>query len=149
MAAFGIPATYIPSADTASRDASATKSRQNPQFDLTKLSRLLGDDQSEIIDLIEKFIELTPDYSSALYDAFKQNNIVEIARTSHKIKSSLELLASGNLRSNIKLINEYASSGTNLEKLPSLMKYYQENITKLMQQLAEKVDEMRKALPPS
>jgi CheY-like chemotaxis protein len=149
MAAFGIPVTYIPSADTASRDASATKSRQNPQFDLTKLSRLLGDDQSEIIDLIEKFIELTPDYSSALYDAFKQNNIVEIARTSHKIKSSLELLASGNLRSNIKLINEYASSGTNLEKLPSLMKYYQENITKLMQQLAEKVDEMRKALPPS
>ncbi len=149
MAAFGIPLTYIPSAETASQDASAIKSRQNPQFDLTKLSRLLGDDRSEIIDLIEKFIELTPDYSSALYDAFKQNNIEEIARTSHKIKSSLELLASGNLRSNIKLINEYASSGTNLDKLPSLMKYYQENITKLMQQLAEKNDEMRKALPPS
>jgi hypothetical protein len=68
----------------------------------------------------------------------------EVARSAHKIKSSLELLAAGNLRSNIKLINEYARKNENLEKIPNLVKYYRENIPLLLQQLGEKVVEMKK-----
>ena len=113
-------------------------------YDLGKLSKLLGGDQSEIIDLIEQFIELTPEYSNALYAAFEQNNIEEISKAAHKIKSSLELLASGNLRSNINLIHDYAKNKEHLEKLPKLMKYYRENIPVLLKQLEEKMLEMRR-----
>ena len=116
-------------------------------FDLTKLSKLLSDNKDEIMDLLEKFIELTPEYSAALFTAYEQNKIDDIARTSHKIKSSLELIASGNLRSNIKLINEYSRTGEHLDKLPKLVKYYRENVPVLLSQLSEKVLEMRTANP--
>jgi HPt (histidine-containing phosphotransfer) domain-containing protein len=143
LSAFGIPARYITGSELSTRQRYGKTDIQSLHYDLGKLSKLLGDDKAEIIDLIEKFIELTPEYSAALYIAYEQNNFEEVARTAHKIKSSLELLASGNLRSNIRLINEYARNQENLEKLPKLIKYFSENIPVLLRQLGEKATEMR------
>jgi len=139
----GIPLRDISSSKTSSQYRQAATAGENLQYDLTKLSKLLGDDQAEIIDLVGKFIELMPEYSEAMFVAFEQNNIEDVAKTSHKIKASLELLASGNLRSNIKLINEYARNSENLEKLPKLVKYYRENVPVLLRQLSEKLAEMK------
>ena len=142
LSAFGIAPHYI-SGSEASSQTELTGIKKGLYYDLSKLSKLLGDDKAEIIDLIEKFIELTPEYSAELFTAYEQNNIEEVAKSAHKIKSSLELLASGNLRSNIKLIHEYTRTKENLEKLPKLMKYFRENIPVLLRQLSEKTAEMR------
>ena len=141
LSTFGIPPQYISDSDLPSQRNDAAP-RQNLQYDLTKLSNLLGDDKAEMLFLIKQFIESTPDYSAAMFADFEQNNIEELEKSSHKIKSSLSLLASGNLRSNIKLINEYARKKEHLDKLPNMIKYYRENIPVLLDQLREKVVEM-------
>jgi CheY-like chemotaxis protein len=144
LSSFDIPPRYMSDEEASSENNNREPGKPALQYDLTKLLKLLGDDKDEIIDLIEKFIELTPEYSEALFEAFGQNNIEDVARTSHKIKSSLELVASGNLRSNIKLINEYSRNRENLDKLPKLVKYYRENVPVLLSQLGEKAEEMKK-----
>jgi HPt (histidine-containing phosphotransfer) domain-containing protein len=105
---------------------------------------MLDNNVEVIIDIIDKFIQYTPEYSTELFTAFEQNNMEEVAKAAHKIKSSLELLASGNLRSNIILIHDYANKRENLEKLPKLIKYLRDNLPVMLSQLAEKVEEMRR-----
>lgn len=140
----GIPTQSISDINTSPKKKNADPDKQFLQYDLSKLSRLLSDDKDEIIYLLEHFIELIPEYSAVLFTAFEQNNIAEVEKSAHKIKASLELVASGNLCSNIKLINEYARKRENLEKLPNLVKYYQDNITILISQLSGKVAELKK-----
>ncbi|MEI7661661.1 MAG: response regulator, partial [Bacteroidota bacterium] len=149
LSAFDIPPRYV--TDQAEHfPAAATRvARHEVHYDLDKLSTLLDGDQAEIIDLIEKFIEVTPGFSDSLLRAFDQNNIDGIAKAAHKIKSSIDLLASGNLRSNINLIHDYALTGKNLEKLPKLVKYFRENIPVLLQQLQEKAEELKEELGSS
>ena len=143
LSAFGMAPQFISGSETPLEPAPLLKVPVDLHYDLGKLTKLLGDDKAEIIELIEKFIELTPEYSNALLEANEQNNIEEVAKAAHKIKSSLDLLASGNLRSNINLIEEYAKNRKNLEKLPKLIKYYKENIPVLLSQLIEKTVDMK------
>ncbi len=143
LSVFGIQPQYISGMEIPLKTTSSATGSRYLQYDLAQLSELFDNDTSEIIDLIEKFVEYTPEYSSALFTAFEQNDIEKVAKAAHKIKSSLELLASRNLRSNIILIHEYASKKENLEKLPKLIKYYRENIPVLLRQLSEKVLEMK------
>ncbi len=143
LSSFGMMPTYVTDSETVKKTVQQKKPAFVLHYDLDKLSKLLGDDKAEIIDLIEKFIELTPEYSASLLTEYEQNNIENVSKAAHKIKSSLELLASGNLRSNISLIHDYSRKRENLEKLPKLIKYYRENVPVLLRQLAERVAEMR------
>jgi signal transduction histidine kinase/CheY-like chemotaxis protein/HPt (histidine-containing phosphotransfer) domain-containing protein/putative methionine-R-sulfoxide reductase with GAF domain len=143
LTTFGLTPRYISDSTSESAGTSPKARVKGEQFDLNKLSRLLCDDQDEILDLIEKFIRFTPEYSLELYQAYDQNNIEEVARAAHKIKSSLELLASGNLRSNIQRIHEYSRSKEHLDRLPKLLHYYRENIPLFMEQLREKAAELK------
>lgn len=146
LASFGITPRYHTEQEAVDRMHPAKRAPKNVHYDLVKVSKLLGDDKAEIIGMIEQFVELTPEYAAAMYSAFEQNNMEELAKAAHKIKSSLEILASGNLRVNIRLIHEYARQKQNLEKLPKLIKYLQENIPVLLKQLEEKADELRASL---
>jgi CheY-like chemotaxis protein len=143
LSSFGMMPTYVHDSETGKKPVQQKKPAFVLHYDLDKLSKLLGDDKAEIIDLIEKFIELTPEYSASLLTEYEQNNIENVSKAAHKIKSSIELLASGNLRSNISLIHDYSRKREKLEKLPKLIKYYRENVPVLLRQLAEKVAEMR------
>jgi len=143
LKSFNIEPEYQEDTNDARDLGTFSSDSMNLHYDLDKLSKLLGDEPSEIISLIESFIEITPTYSGALFQAFEQNDIEQVAKESHKIKSSLELLASGNLRNNINLIHQYSRKKENLEKLPKLIRYYKQTLPVLMSQLEEKVKEMR------
>ena len=143
LSTFGIPPQYISDDEPGSVSLAPGVSLQNVQFDLGKLTKLFGDDKAAIIDMIEQFIELTPEYASAVYKAYEQKNMEELEKAAHKIKSSLEILASGNMRSTIGLINEYARNRENNEKLANLMKHLSENLPVLLNQLGEKVLELK------
>ena len=146
LSAFGLPPRYIAESEAWSETRSGDENGGPVHYDLEKITELLGGEKTEILDVIEKFIKVTPEYSSALYYAFEQNNIEELAKAAHKIKSSLELLASGDLRNNIILINEYARDRVHLEKLSALVEYSRRTIPVLLRQLGEKATEMRNDL---
>ena len=143
LSAFDIAPHYISDPETSAQTWSSSDESPELCYDLGMLTELFGDNKAEIIEIIEKFIEFTPEYSAVLVAAFEQNNIEDVAKAAHKILSNIELLASENLRSNINRIDDYAKNRENLEKLPELVKYFRENIPVLLSQLSEKVMEMR------
>ena len=143
LSAFNITPRYITEPGGTPLAGIPETTGQGCCYDLDMLAGLFGDDKAEILDIIEKFIELTPDYADALFAAYDQNNIPEVARAAHKIKSSLELIATGHLRNNIRLIHDYAQTNQNLGELPDLLKYLRNNIPILLLQLTDKVKEMK------
>ncbi|MEI7725452.1 MAG: response regulator [Bacteroidota bacterium] len=144
LSTFGIPPRYLADSEPPLTNNNTETTARDHLYDLSRLSDILGGDKTEIIGLMEKFVEITPEYSDALLTAYDQNNIEEVSKAAHKIKSSLELLATGNLRSNINLIHDYARKKEHLDKLPRLIKYFHANIPLLLGQLSEKVAEMKK-----
>jgi CheY-like chemotaxis protein/HPt (histidine-containing phosphotransfer) domain-containing protein len=144
LSTLGIPLQYISDLTASQQNHDAEPDKPSLQYDLSKLSKLVGDDRAEIIYLLEQFVELIPEYSAVLFTAFEQDNIGEVEKSAHKIKASLELIASGNLCSNIKLINEYSRKKENLEKLPKLVKYYRDNVAILISQLGVKLADLKK-----
>ncbi|MEI6683472.1 MAG: ATP-binding protein [Bacteroidota bacterium] len=143
LSAFNITPRYITEPDAPSLAGIPEATGLDPWYDLESLNGLFGDDKAEILDIIEKFIELTPEYAEALFAAFEKNNMAEVASAAHKIKSSLELLANSQLRNNIRLIHDYAQTNQNLGELPGLLKYLRNNIPLLLRQLTQKAGELR------
>jgi CheY-like chemotaxis protein len=144
LSAFGISPVYVSDSGVHVKTNQTGPAARENCFYLDKLSKMLDNNTEVIIDIIDKFIQYTPEYSTELFTAFEQNNMEEVAKAAHKIKSSLELLASGNLRSNIVLIHDYSNKRENLEKLPKLIKYLRDNLPVMLSQLGEKVEEMRR-----
>ena len=143
LSVFGITPQFIASEETPVKPVPIKIESQPLLFNLDQISQLFDDDTTEIIATINSFIELTPLYADAILAAWEQNNMEEVAEAAHKLKSSLELLATENLRTNINLIHDYAKGKHNLEKLPALMKYFGENIPLMIDQLKEKEKELR------
>ena len=115
-------------------------------FDLDNLYELMGDDPQEMINIIEKFIELTPSDCDAVFNAFSSNNIDALAKAAHKVKSSIDLFAAAGLRSNIRTIHEYAKTNQHIEQLPDLIAYMKTNIPVMMEQLEEKAQQLKKSI---
>jgi len=141
---FGISPRYLSDPELNLQSGPQDADLVTLHYDLGKLSKLLGGNKEGIIDMIDQFILITPEYSEELFTAFDENNMDELAKAAHKIKSSLEMLASGALRSNIKLIHQYSRNNENIEKLPGLVKSLRESIPVLLSQLREKAEELRR-----
>ena len=141
---FGISPRYLSDPELNLQSGPQDADLVTLHYDLGKLSKLLGGNKEGIIDMIDQFILITPEYSEELFTAFDENNMDELAKAAHKIKSSLEMLASGALRSNIKLIHQYSGNNENIEKLPGLVKSLRESIPVLLSQLREKAEELRR-----
>ncbi len=144
LSAFGIDKQYISEPAGSVQDEPVSSEPESLHYDLGPLSKLLGDSKDEIIEVIEQFIELTPEYAASLFNAYEEADMEEVAKAAHKIKSSLDVIAKEDLRKNIKLIHKYALAGEHLEKLPELMKYLRVRIPVMLRQLGLKADELRR-----
>ena len=144
LSAFGIDKQYISEPAGSVQDEPVISEPESLHYDLGRLSKLLGDSKGEIIEVLEQFIELTPEYAASLFNAYEEADMEEVAKAAHKIKSSLDIIAKEDLRTNIKLIHKYALAGEHLEKLPELMKYLRVRIPVMLRQLGLKADELRR-----
>jgi len=110
--------------------------------DLGGLSQLINHDKIQLKKLIEKFLEIIPEYGQELIEAYKNKEYEKLNQISHKIKASIDLVAVGDLKSAIQQINEYARTGENLEKLPELIDYFSSSFQQLQQQLQEELKKL-------
>ncbi len=104
-------------------------------FDLTKLSRFLSNNEEQVHLMINKFLQFIPEYYQALLQAYKEDNFEEIVLTSHKIKSSLDLIATQSIRDSITLIHHYSREKHNLDQLPELFKQIKTTFPLMISQL--------------
>ncbi len=115
--------------------AELPEDKSSTQYDISKLDRILGGNKMQLKKMIAKFLDVTPDYVDELNKCLNENDIEGIEKTAHKIKASIDLIASNNLKSNIRLIHDYSKNKERLDKLPQLINYFIENYSKLLSQL--------------
>lgn len=122
LKAVGIVPEFIVKGADSSDSVSSDIQTEEIHFDLTKLSRFLGNNEEQVHLMIDKFLQYIPEYYQALLQAYKEDDFEEIVLTSHKIKSSLDLIATQSIRDPVTLIHQYSREKQNLNQLPELFK---------------------------
>lgn len=77
-------------------------------YDLSALSKALGNRNEQMMQMLEKFIEHVPAYYQSMINSFENGDFQGLSEASHKIKSSADLIAARPLRELIR--NIYALS---------------------------------------
>ena len=109
-------------------------------FDLKRLSDMLLGNEEQLHKMVEKFLDLAPEYFSDMIDAFNANNIENLAATSHKLKSSVDLIAVDEIRTKMMKISDFTKHNKNIEQIPDLIKYLESNFNIMIKQLKEEIN---------
>ncbi|NVO19562.1 MAG: PAS domain S-box protein [Bacteroidetes bacterium] len=129
----------IPGVPESSVDSESPSENGAKMFDLAIISKILGGDDEQIQRMIRKFIEVTPGYMDELITAYNDNNIEGVEMYAHKIKSSIDLIASPEMRDQIKHIHEYCKIWDQLHQLHNLVPSFKEHYDLLLKQLKEEL----------
>lgn len=113
------------------------QSEQIQLCDVSRLTKLVGNDAARLKRMIEKFLEVTPAYVSELSEASDHLDLDAISRTSHKMKSSIDLVSNDTMRNLIQTINDISASGTDNGELFELIQKFLIYFQRLTEQLKE------------
>lgn len=106
-------------------------------YNLDMLRELVGDDENEIKELVNMFIELTPETLSELNNHFENKNYDGVGSAAHKLKSTIKLWDITEIKNEIVMIELNAKNNENLDKLPFLIEKLNKVITEVIAQLKE------------
>ena len=85
--------------------------------------------------MITKFLEVTPEYIRDLSDAMASRDVDALQRSSHRLKSAIDLVSNNVMQDLIKNINDNAKTGKESEELYELTKKFLEYYLLLTEQL--------------
>jgi PAS domain S-box-containing protein len=105
--------------------------------DISKLRKTLGDDNQVIKAMVTKFLEITPAYYDEMIAAFGSEDLITLKNVSHKIKSSIELVAAKDIVNNVRLINQYAGDSNSHKKLEPLVRFFSKAFPLLCRELKD------------
>ncbi|MBK7173923.1 MAG: PAS domain S-box protein [Bacteroidales bacterium] len=108
-------------------------------MDLSIISKILKGDEEQVTRMIRKFIEVTPAYVKDLVNAYKENNIEGVEIYAHKIKSSIDLVGSIEMKETIGKIHEYCKMWDQLHQLHKLVPEFGKQYEKLILQLTDEL----------
>lgn len=92
--------------------------------DVSRLERMIGSDQTQLNIMLKKFLEITPFYLSELNKGDLANDLEVIASSSHKIKSSIDLVSTPLMRDLILKINHTSRNGGEIAEVKSLIRQF-------------------------
>ena len=107
--------------------------------DTSRLLKMVGNEKLMLNRMILKFLEVTPEYMHELSEAALNKDVDAIGRMSHKIKSSIDLVSTDNMRDLIKQINDKSKSPDGLEALPEMIQKFASFFELLTKQLGEQL----------
>lgn len=95
------------------------QSSQNPQFniDLTYLRDVSSGSNEFMIEMIDLFLDQTPDYFNQLDKYIKEENWAKVAEISHKIKPTLAFMGADAAKDSMADIETNARNLTDTEKI--------------------------------
>lgn len=103
--------------------------------DTVKLSRALGNDAALVREMVTSFLEITPAYFEELTSAHASGDLLTVKKSSHKLRSSVALLAAGETVANLEQINAAAGDPQRHEELLPLIKFLKTWYPRLCQEL--------------
>ena len=111
-------------------------------YDLTYLKKFLSDNDEQIQKILIKFTEYIPGYYQAMLTAYEDKAYVELTKASHKLQSSIDLLARQSLRETIRQIHDYSRDQKQLDQLERLFAELKITYPVLITQLEKLINEM-------
>lgn len=105
------------------KNTPAIEDNNTPYSDTTKLSRALGNDAALVREMVASFLKITPAYFEELTSAHASGDLVKVKKTSHKLRSSVALLAVIEPVANLDQINAAAGDPLRHEELVPLIKF--------------------------
>lgn len=106
--------------------------------DWNKIYDSLGNDINAIRNIIAKFLEVTPKYYKEILKSYKTRNFVKLGTISHKMKSSISLIASVKAIENLSQINTLAKTTNNIEDIRPHIDYLKKWYPELCRELEKK-----------
>jgi PAS domain S-box-containing protein len=111
--------------------------------DLSRLEKMIGPDRDQLAKMVQKFLEITPAYVSELNKGEQSDNIELIASSSHKIKSSIDLVARDIMRDLILSINHTSRKGGEINDIRPMILRFNELYKLLEKQLSQQVGQLQ------
>lgn len=111
--------------------------------DVSRLEKMIGSDPAQLKIMISKFLEITPSYINELNKGDQENDLEVIAAISHKIKSSIDLVASPMLREVILTINRLSKDDCDMADLKPIIRKFNTYYRLLEIQLSQRINSER------
>jgi len=113
--------------------------KEEQLYDLGYLFNILGGNKDQVMEMLVEFMQYIPEYYQDLLVAFEKKETREISKRAHKIKSSVDLLASQSIKDIFRLILENCRKNNHpdtledqFHELTTLFPLFLEQINKLI-----------------
>ncbi len=91
-------------------------------YNLDKLKKMVDNDANMIKKMVQMFVDKTPETLQEINQLYQKNELIEVGKLAHKLKSSINLMGIDTLYDNVRLIEKYASQNQQDHDLPQLIK---------------------------
>lgn len=106
-------------------------------FDLTYLKEVSKGNDSFMLDMIDIFLNKTPETLSILQDAISTNNWEMVGFYAHKLKATYAYMGMLELKEELIKIEKSAKNMENIELIPSIFKHLKEKTDPALAEISD------------
>lgn len=108
--------------------------------DLTFLGSFTGNDTQKIKRYVQMFLDRAPEQLEEIRTSLGTGDYAQLRGAAHSLKPQLSYMGIKTLEQDIKYIEEYSGSGTNLEALPALVTKLETTLKQAFTELQEYIN---------
>lgn len=113
-------------------------SKQARHHNLDSLSQMLDNDSAALERMIAVFCESTPEIVEVLNENFREEDMEQLSRTAHKLKSSIDLFQIKELSTLVRQLEDIAHSGGTIARIEPLVTRLNQVIREVIEDLEER-----------
>lgn len=106
-------------------------------FDLNNLEEMLGGDKEAVFQMVKIFLQATPESLNELMRSYEKNDMNGVSRLAHKLKSSVDIFCIGDIKTDIRQLENNTREQINMDEVPGLV----EKINTILSAAIEQVKE--------
>ena len=106
-------------------------------YNLDFVNEMAGGNQDFVDQLLSLFVETVPDSIRLINEHYENNDLSALGGEAHKLKSTINTVQIPSFSEKIKEMEYIGKTGENIQKLPELMKEFNEIIPAAVEQVKE------------
>lgn len=111
-------------------------------YDFEEIRKFVGEDKAALKQMLGIFSDSTPKTLALLNSNFQNKDLDQTAYYAHKLKSSIDLLNIGDLKSEIRLIENLAKNKEETNKIQDLIEKVNQVIPEVLSKLEAEIEQM-------
>ena len=107
------------------------------KVNLSYLEEWSGGDREKIKEMIDIFKEQVEEFSRDMDDLLNKKDYLALGKLAHKAKSSISIMGLDDLSKDLKVLENLAKEGEEVEKYPVLVERFKNETNKAVEELDE------------